>query len=234
DGSPGPEQVPGAQTQPARGARVPRASPGFRGSNRGRLLPPDRRYRFHPQHEPAERPPVLVGFDRRQRPFRPPSGRNHRERDDLLRTPRPVELPHLGPPLDPRPKSFRRARPSPCGRRIPVPGVPHVAILASRDVRFARHLRLDGNPRDVSGHLHRGGPVLGPGSTTGPDRRSSADLETLSPPRRAESAPPSSRATQGRTSWDVGTPPGGMYRLPQSHDQMLASFPPPTSMRVTV
>src|SRR5437870_4498518 len=87
-------------------------------------------------------------------------------------------------PTAPRPESFRRARPSSCGRRIPVPGVPHVAILASRDVRFARHLRLDGNPRDVPGHLHRGGPVLGPGSTTGPDRRSSADLETLSSTRR--------------------------------------------------
>src|SRR5213595_1888199 len=213
---------------------APRTSPALKPNPPVARAFPDRRHRLHPEHEPAERSPVLVGSDRRKRPFRPPSGRNHRERDHLLRTPRPIELPHLGPPMDPRSKSFRRARSSPRGRRIPLPGVPHVAILAARDVRFARHLRLDGNPRDVPSHLHRGGPVLGPGSTTGPDRRSSADLETLSPPRRAESAPPSSRATQGRTSWDVGTPPGGMYRLPQSHDQMLASFPPPTSMRVTV
>src|SRR5438034_4533663 len=45
---------------------------------------------------------------------------------------------------------------------------------------------------------------------------------------------PGRQAPQGRTYCDSSTPPGGMYRLPHSQDQIAASFPPANSILVTV
>src|SRR5213078_4531193 len=107
------------------------------------------------------------------------------------------------------------------------------ALFLAGGFRISRRLNLDRDPRRAARHLHRGWALLGPHTEARCTRGPGTDFETVT--SRKENATSRGReAPQGQTYWDSSTPPGGMYRLPHSQDQIAASFPPASSILVTL
>src|SRR5881392_3787825 len=232
-GSDGPFCLFGPEADATRGAGVPGAPARLRRPDRRRVFPLDPWRRLHAEHELAQRLPIMVGPDTAGRIVRAAPGWNRPERPPFLRPPRPVELPHVGIALGTRPQPVRRPRASPRRAGLRLPRHPDVALLLAGLFRIARRLDLDGNTRRAPRHLHRGRALLGPRAEARGPRGPSTDLETVR--LRKENVTSLGRqAPQGRTYCDSSTPPGGMYRLPHSQDQIAASFPPASSILVTV